>query len=102
MLKESIPPSITHPGRCRLFGYGLLAVLGVVLVGCQTQNALDREQRAGDGFENLLQSVVRIDVRELAFGSGSKRFVSGVGSGVILGEDGLVLTNAHVVSPRAV
>jgi serine protease Do len=102
MLKESIPPSITHPGRYRLFGFGLLAVLAVVLIGCQTQNGLDREQRAGNGFNNLLQSVVRIDVRELDFDSGSKRFRSGVGSGVILGEDGLVLTNAHVVSPRAV
>lgn len=54
------------------------------------------------GFEKLLRAVVRIDVRELAFEQGAKRFRSGVGSGVILSEDGLVVTNAHVVTERAV
>jgi serine protease Do len=54
------------------------------------------------GFENLLQSVVRIDVREMNFDAGATRLSSGVGSGVILSADGLVLTNAHVASPRAV
>lgn len=54
------------------------------------------------GFENLLQSVVRIDVREMNFSDGATRLSSGVGSGVILSADGLVLTNAHVASPRAV
>ncbi len=102
MLKESNFSSITHPGRRVFFRCGLLAGLVVVMVGCRTQDALDRDASAGDGFDNLLQSVVRIDVRELDFDSGSKRFQSGVGSGVILGKDGLVLTNAHVVSPRAV
>ncbi|MGH8018007.1 MAG: trypsin-like peptidase domain-containing protein [Opitutaceae bacterium] len=45
---------------------------------------------------------MRIDVREMTFEAGAQRFSSGVGSGVILSEDGLVITNAHVVSPRAV
>lgn len=54
------------------------------------------------GFNRLLDAVVRIDVRELAFEDGAKRYAAGIGSGVILSEDGLVLTNAHVVSPRAV
>ncbi len=54
------------------------------------------------GFNQLLDAVVRIDVREVAFEAGSKRLASSIGSGVILGDDGLVLTNAHVVSPRAV
>jgi serine protease Do len=53
-------------------------------------------------FDTLLQAVVRIDVREMTFEAGAQRFNSGVGSGVILTADGLVLTNAHVVSPRAV
>lgn len=72
------------------------------LAGCQTPEMARAPALADQGFANLLDSVVRIDVRELAFDSGSKRFVSGVGSGVILSEDGLVLTNAHVVSTRAV
>lgn len=54
------------------------------------------------GFERALQSVVRIDVREMTFENGASTFISGVGSGVIISEDGLVITNAHVASPRAV
>lgn len=54
------------------------------------------------GFNQLLEAVVRIDVREVAFEQGAKRFASSIGSGVILSEDGLVVTNAHVASPRAI
>jgi serine protease Do len=53
-------------------------------------------------FNQLLESVVRIDVREVAFEAGARRYSASIGSGVILSEDGIVLTNAHVVSPRAV
>lgn len=54
------------------------------------------------GFKKLLDSVVRIDVREIEFEAGTKRFSESIGSGVIISETGLILTNAHVVSPRAV
>jgi len=54
------------------------------------------------GFNQLLDSVVRIDVREIAFEAGSKRYAASIGSGVILSADGLVLTNAHVASSRAI
>ena len=54
------------------------------------------------GFNRLLEAVVRIDVRETTFEDGSQRFVSGIGSGVIISEDGLILTNAHVASPLSV
>ncbi|MEY2881855.1 MAG: hypothetical protein RLZZ15_4235 [Verrucomicrobiota bacterium] len=54
------------------------------------------------GFNRLLDAVVRIDVREIAFEAGAKRYAASIGSGVIVSADGLVLTNAHVASPRAV
>ncbi len=54
------------------------------------------------GFNQLLDAVVRIDVREVAFEAGSKRYSASIGSGVILTADGLVLTNAHVASNRAI
>ena len=54
------------------------------------------------GFNRLLDAVVRIDVREVAFEAGGRRYAAGIGSGVILSPDGVVLTNAHVASPRAV
>jgi serine protease Do len=54
------------------------------------------------GFDRLLDAVVRIDVRELAFEAGARRFTASIGSGVILTDDGVVLTNAHVASARSV
>lgn len=54
------------------------------------------------GFNHLLDAVVRIDVREESFDTGARRFTAGIGSGVIVSADGLILTNAHVASPRSV
>jgi serine protease Do len=54
------------------------------------------------GFNQLLDAVVRIDVREVAFEDGTRRYNSSIGSGVILSADGIILTNAHVASARAV
>jgi serine protease Do len=36
------------------------------------------------GFNQLLEAVVRIDVREVVFESGARRYSAGIGSGVIL------------------
>jgi serine protease Do len=54
------------------------------------------------GLNQLLDAVVCIDVREVNYEEGSRRFEASIGSGVVLSEDGLILTNAHVASPRAV
>lgn len=60
------------------------------------------EASVSRGFNHLLDAVVRIDVREESFEAGARRFTAGIGSGVIVSADGLILTNAHVASPRSV
>jgi serine protease Do len=74
--------------------------LGLILLltGCRTPME-DSGQTAG--FKNLLEAVVRLDVREASYSLGMKQTVRGVGSGVILDEEGYILTNAHVVGTNA-
>jgi serine protease Do len=72
------------------------ALLAVILAAIPARGAMSA------GFNRLLDAVVRIDVREVAFEQGARRLVGGVGSGVILSDDGLILTNAHVANPYAV
>jgi serine protease Do len=76
----------------------LVLFLFAFLTGCQTP---DREETVGtsEGFKNLLDAVVRLDVRESSFRDGTRKMVRGVGSGVILDQEGYILTNAHVVGP---
>ncbi len=74
-----------------------LAAIALIFATLNTAKA-----SLGRGFNRLLDAVVRIDVREITFEDGAQRFTGGIGSGVIISKDGLVLTNAHVVSPQAV
>ena len=67
----------------------------LLLAGCATVPVKDPGQTAG--FQNLLDSVVRLDVREASYSMGMKQTVRGVGSGVILDGEGYILTNAHVI-----
>ncbi|MDA9764311.1 MAG: trypsin-like peptidase domain-containing protein [Opitutales bacterium] len=84
--------------------YYLPYILFVTLffTACETtQSVSSSEESAEAGFKRLLEAVVRIDVREVTYRGGSKQNVSGVGSGVIISEEGHILTNAHVVSTFA-
>lgn len=78
-----------------------VAILGGILAvaGCETVPDNGSQQTAG--FRNLLDSVVRLDVREASYRDGTKKTVRGVGSGVILDTEGYILTNAHVVGSDA-
>lgn len=51
-----------------------------------------------DGFDNLVKSVVKIDVWEKSQKDGGSLTVRSIGSGVIMDSDGTILTNAHVVN----
>ncbi|WED67135.1 trypsin-like peptidase domain-containing protein [Synoicihabitans lomoniglobus] len=78
----------------------MMRLLGLLMLSWGSASASFSQTEPG--FKRLLDAVVRIDVREYAYEAGAKRFTSGVGSGVIVSADGLILTNAHVVGPRAV
>jgi serine protease Do len=86
------PATVNLSSSRSIFALGL----GLLCILSPARAAVSR------GFNQLLDSVVRIDVREVTFEDGGKRFSAGIGSGVILSADGLILTNAHVASPRAV
>ena len=75
---------------------GFTALLVLALAGCQSNTSSN-----SNGFRNLLDSVVRLDVREASYTEGTRRMVRGVGSGVILDANGYILTNAHVVGINA-
>jgi serine protease Do len=78
-------------------GFRLLGLLGL-LFAPQIAPAVGMSP----GFNRLLEAVVRIDVRELAFEAGARRYSASLGSGVVMSSEGYVLTNAHVVGPRAI
>lgn len=74
----------------------LAATACSLLCSCASFDGRGRPESAG--FENLLESVVKIDVWEKSHKDGGSLTVRGIGSGVIMDADGTILTNAHVVN----
>ncbi|MCH6256430.1 trypsin-like peptidase domain-containing protein [Puniceicoccaceae bacterium K14] len=85
----------------RFFGFPVLFLSISLLSFWSAASVQGASAKKATNFDGLLDAVVRIDVREATFGAGAKRYVTGVGSGVIMSRDGLVLTNAHVVTRQA-
>lgn len=81
----------------------LVLWLAAFVGGCahQTDDPLAARAPERENFDELLNSVVRLDVWETTFEGGAKRTARGVGSGVIMNGNGVILTNAHVVNPYA-
>ncbi len=67
--------------------------------GAWARKAAPREE---SGFQNLLESVVRLDVWANDYSTGVKRLMRQIGSGVIMTGEGHILTNAHVANPESV
>ena len=75
------------------------AILSLSAASCTSFSP--NSAHANAGFDNLLESVVKIDVWERSQENGGNHIVRSVGSGVIMKNDGTILTNAHVVNSYA-
>lgn len=95
-LKERIRLNISKIASTTLRLVFLGGVLASLTPHARSQTGMPKS------FNQLLNAVVRIDVREVSYDAGVKRFSAGVGSGVIVSKTGLILTNAHVASPKAI
>ncbi len=75
----------------------------ILFGGCATSSNshYSNSSELKQGFIDLQNAVVRIDVRSASYEAGALRSVRGVGSGVIMSAEGHILTNAHVVNPKA-
>lgn len=91
-------PSLQRTTRM-VFTALCVAILSLSAASCTSFSP--NSAHANAGFDNLLESVVKIDVWERSQENGGNHIVRSVGSGVIMKDDGTILTNAHVVNSYA-
>ena len=106
----SLLPQRMH-NFCRRSGF-LIAALGWGLVLCgavradPTQQDSDpfppaTPQRVVDVTSRVFPAVVRLDVAQEIYSEGKRTVQRGIGSGVIIDDDGRILTNFHVAGRAA-
>lgn len=76
----------------------LLPLIAAAILECACASFDLSDGPQNDGFDNLVKSVVKIDVWEKSQKDGGSLTVRSIGSGVIMDSDGTILTNAHVVN----
>jgi len=86
--------------------FPLLAVFSVLLIGCQAKAPpapfpAATPQAVVDVSARIFPSVVRIDVAQEIYSEGKRTLRRGIGSGVIIDEQGHILTNYHVAGRAA-
>ncbi len=95
----------TRPPRRQRSFSGLFALAVSMLLALPLAFSLSAcsgiERPEDPGFKNTLDSVVKIDVWEESHEDGGSKIVRSIGSGVIMDDSGMILTNAHVVNPYA-
>jgi serine protease Do len=85
--------------RPLVFG-GVVGLLSLMLQGCAPYPAAT-PWNVVDVTERISPAVVRIDVAQAIFRDGKRNLQRGIGSGVIIDQEGRILTNYHVAG-RAV
>src|SRR3989440_5654750 len=99
-------------GVFRMKKFLLFAILSLAASGCMSKTVMARKEKkppfpsatpeavtavTDAGFP----SVVRIDVKQEHYAEGKRKLQSGIGSGVIIDDQGRILTNFHVAGRAA-
>ena len=112
---SSPPPQLMHnrTGPGRLFGAGLLSFglalsIGAPLLARDGAGSSENPpfppatpQAVVDVTSRVFPAVVRIDVAQEIYAEGKRTVRRGIGSGVIIDDDGRILTNFHVAGRAA-
>src|SRR5215212_7373680 len=91
----------------------LFLTLAAAASGCMSKTTTTRAKEKKTPFPSatpeavtavtdaVFPSVVRIDVKQENYAEGKRKLQSGIGSGVIIDEQGRILTNYHVAGRAA-
>lgn len=82
--------------RKRAISTTLLLINSLLIVASNAWGEASRIDN--DGFKNLLESVVKISAWQSDYTEGSRQTEEVLGSGVIIDQEGHILTNAHVIN----